>query len=104
MMISRVSRFYFDLIFLIMSSRIFLVAAIDYMICKLVIYFFKVFLLVDNFKVLMTLDKSLTWAWISWFSYQPYVFLNRTISPCFFLIYKMLSAFCSSISIMALLS
>lgn len=59
MMISRVSRFYFDLTFLIMSSRIFLVAAIDYMICKLVIYFFKVFLLVDNFKVLMTLDKSL---------------------------------------------
>jgi hypothetical protein len=59
MIIYKVSRFYLDLIFLIMSSRIFLVAAIDSMIWRLVISFFSVFLLVDNFRVLITLDKSL---------------------------------------------
>lgn len=62
MMISKVSLFYLDLIFFRIYSRIFLVAAIDSMICKFVISFLSVFLLVESFKVLITLDKSLIWA------------------------------------------
>lgn len=86
MIISRVSLFYLDLIFFKMSSRIFFVEAIDYMICKLVIYFFNVFLFVESFSVLMTLERSLIWAWIYWFYYHPSFFLSKTIYPCFFLI------------------
>lgn len=93
--ISKVSRFYFDFIFFKISSRIFLVAAIDYIIWRLVISFFKVFLFVESLRVLITRDKSLICDCISWFSSHPSVFFNKTIYPCFFLISKILRAFCS---------
>lgn len=95
MIISKVSRFYFDFIFFKISSRIFFVAAIDYMIWRFVISFFKVFLFVESLRVFMTWVKSLICDCISWFSYHPSVFFMRTIYPCFFLISKILRAFCS---------
>jgi hypothetical protein len=100
--IYKVSRFYLDFIFFKMSSRIFLVAAIDYIIWRFVIYFFKVFLLVESFNVCITRDKSFIWIWISLFYYQPYDFFIKTIYPCFLRIYKMFNAFCYSIYIIAL--
>lgn len=92
--ISKVSRFYFDFIFFIISSRIFLVAAMDYMIWRLVISFFKVFLFVESLSVLITRDKSFICDCMSWLSSHPSVFFIRTIYPCFFLISKIFNAFC----------
>ncbi len=61
MMIYKVSRFYLERILRMMSSRIFFVAAMLYMIWRLVIYFLSMFLLVLSLRVWMTLVISLMW-------------------------------------------
>lgn len=81
--VPRVSRFSFDRTFRMISSRIFLVAAMLSMICKLVISFFSMFLLVLSFSVWTTLASSRTWAAAS-VSYQPSMRFNIAISPFFF--------------------
>ena len=72
------------------------------MICRLVISFFKLFLLVLSFKVDISLLISLT-ATPSVY-YQFSFFFSIVSSPCFFFISKIFIAFCYSISIIALLS
>lgn len=99
-----VSLFYFDLIFLIMSSLIFFVAVILSIICKLVIYFFSIFLFVLNFNVCTTLLSYLICPIIWILSSHPSFFFSRAIYPFFLRISRTFSAFCYSIYIMALLS
>ena len=102
--VPRVSRFYFDRILRMISSLIFFVAAMLSIIWRFVIYFFSIFLFVLSFRVWITLLISLIWLTVSGLSSQPSVFLRRTISPLFFRISRTFRAFCSSISIMALLN
>lgn len=97
-------RFYLDFIFFIISSLIFLVVVILSIICKFVIYFFKLFLFVLSFRVEITFESSFIVSRSCWFSYQFSFFLSKAIYPCFFFIYSTFIAFCSSISIIALLS
>jgi len=69
-MLHKVSLFYLDLILRMMSSLIFFVAAMLYMICRLVISFLSMFLFVLSLRVWITLLISRIWAVISPFYYQ----------------------------------
>lgn len=102
-MISRVSLFSLERTLRMMSSLIFLVAAMLSMICRLVISFFSMFLLVLSFSVCTTLASSRTCA-AAYVYYQFSFPFRMAISPFFLRIYRTLRAFCSSIYIMALRS
>ena len=82
------------------SSLIFFVLVMLSIICKFVIYFFKLFLFVLSFSVVISFIISLTAS--PSVSSQFSFFLIRASSPCFFLISRMFMAFCSSIYIIAL--
>ena len=86
------------------SYLIFLVVVMLSMICKFVIYFFRLFLLVLSLRVEITFDNSFIVSRSCWFSYQFSFFFSKAIYPCFFFISSTFIAFCSSISIIALLS
>lgn len=94
--------FYFVFIFLRISSRIFFVFVMLYMICRLVIYFFRLFLFVLSFNVVISFVISRTVSPSCY--YQLSFFFIRLTSPCFFFIYNIFIAFCSSIYIIALLN
>jgi hypothetical protein len=102
--VPRVSRFSLDRILRMMSSRIFLVAAMLSMICRLVIYFFSMFLLVLSLSVWITLLISRMCEATYEFYYHPSFFFSSAISPPFFRIYNTFIAFCYSIYIIALRS
>ena len=65
--VPRVSLFSFDLILRMISSRIFLVAAMLYMIWRLVISFLSMFLFVLSLRVWITFAISFIWFMISMF-------------------------------------
>ena len=99
------SRFYFDLILLGIYSRIFLVVVILYINCKFVIYFFSMFFCVLSFNVWIVLLKDLIYSsLLSGSSLNSSDFFIIAIYPCLFLISNILRAFCSSISMRALLN
>lgn len=103
-LVPRVSRFYLERILRMMSSRIFLVAAMLSMICKFVISFFSMFLLVLSLRVWITLLISRMCDATYKFYYHPSFFFSNAISPPFLRIYSTFMAFCYSIYIIALRS
>lgn len=100
----KVSLFSLERILRMMSSRIFLVAAMLSMIWRLVISFLSMFLLVLSFSVWITLLISFIVLLTSTSYSHPSFFFISAISPLFLRISSTFSAFCSSISIIALRS